>query len=316
MRTNILKLTKIALNTICFIALSLTVTQAQKLNDVQDVSVWASGVKVDGKHNEWENKFKATNKSTNLTYTLANDAKNLYLAIQSKDVTNNNKILLGGISLTINPSGKKNDKEGFKVIYPVINRQRGFGGGSNRPVTVSSPSGGGSASTVVRVQGGPGGGGFSRFQDMSPMQRDSMQRAIARTQLGGAKEIKVFGFKDIQDSLISIYNEYSIKTIASISDEGVFMYELSIPLELLEMSADKPKEFSYNIKLNGLQINFGGFAGGARPGGGGGEGAPMVRVEVAGGGGGGMGGGMGGFNFQDLITPTDFWGKYVLIKEN
>ena len=313
MRANILKFTKIALSTICLIALSITVSQAQKLSDVQDVSVWATGVKVDGKHNEWENKFKATNKSTNLTYTLANDAKNLYLAIQSKDLTNNNKIMLGGISLTINSSGKKNDKEGFKVIYPVINRQRGAGGGANRTVTVSGTPGGGGATTVVR--GMPGGaGGIGRFQDMSPAQRDSLQRAIARTQLASAKEIKVFGFKDIPDSLISIYNEYSIKTLASISDESVFMYELSIPLALLEMSADNPKEFSYNIKLNGLQINFGGFSGGGRPGGGG-EGAPMVRVEVAGGGG-GMGGGMGGFNFQDLITPTDFWGKYTLTKEN
>jgi len=311
MRANILKFTKIALNTFCFIASSLTVTHAQKLSDVQDVSVWASAVKVDGKHNEWENNFKATNKSTNLTYTLANDAKNLYLAIQSKDVTNNNKILLGGITLTVNPSGKKSDKESFKVIYPVINRQRRPGGGSNGSVTVSSASGGSGASAEVRMQGGPGG--FGRFQDMSPAQRDSLQRAIARTQLASAKEIKVFGFKDIPDSLISIYNEYSIKTIASISDEGVFMYEVSIPLELLEMSADKPKEFSYNIKLNGLQINFGGFAGGARPGGptggGAGEGATVVRVE-------GGGGGMGSFNFQDLITPTDFWGKYVLTKEN
>jgi hypothetical protein len=95
MRANILKFRKIALSTFCLIATSLTVTQAQKLSDVQDVSVWASGVKVDGKHNEWENNFKATNKSTNLTYTIANDAKNLYLAIQSKDVTNNNKIMLG-----------------------------------------------------------------------------------------------------------------------------------------------------------------------------------------------------------------------------
>jgi hypothetical protein len=314
MRANILKFAKIALNTFCLIATSLTVSQAQKLSDVQDVSVWASGVKVDGKHNEWENSFKATNKSTNLTYTLANDAKNLYLAIQSKDLTNNNKIMLGGITLTVNPSGKKSDKEIFKVIYPVINRQLGFGGASSSSVTVSSPSGGSGATTVVR--GMPGGaGGFGRFQDMSPAQRDSLQRAIARTQLASAKEIKVFGFKDIPDSLISIYNEYSIKTLASISDESVFMYELSIPLELLEMSADNPKEFSYNIKLNGLQINFGGFSGGGRPGGGGGEGAPMVRVEVAGGGG-GMGGGMGGFNFQDLITPTDFWGKYILTKEN
>ena len=310
MRANILKFRRIALSTICLIATSLTVTQAQKLSDVQDLSVWASGVKVDGKHNEWENNFKATNKSTNLTYTLANDAKNLYLAIQSKDLTNNNKIMLGGITLTVNPSGKKSDKEGFKVIYPVINRQRGPGGGANRSVTISGTPGGGGATTVVR--GMPGGaGGFGRFQDMTPAQRDSLQRAIARTQLASAKEIKVFGFKDIPDSLISIYNEYSIKTMASISDEGVFMYEASIPLELLEMSADNPKEFSYNIKLNGLQINFGGFSGGGRPGGGG-EVTTVVRVE----GSGGMGGRMGNFNFQDLITPTDFWGKYLLTKGN
>jgi hypothetical protein len=300
MRANILKFTKIALSTFYFIASTLTITQAQKLSDVQEGSIWASGVKVDGKHNEWENNFKAMNKSTNLTYTLANDAKNLYLAIQSKNVTNNNKIMLGGITLTVNPSGKKNDKEGFKVIYPVVNRRRPGG----------APGAGGGATTGVRMQGGPGGG-FGRFQDMTPMQRDSMQRAVARTQLAGAKEIKVFGFKDIPDSLISIYNEYSIKTIASISDEGVFMYELSIPLAMLEMSLDEPKEFSYNIKLNGLQINFGGFSGGPRPGGGASESVSVVRVE-----GGGGGGGMGSFNFQDLITPTDFWGKYVLTKEN
>lgn len=307
MRANILKFTKITFSTFCFIASSLTITQAQKLSDVQEGSVWASAVKVDGKHNEWENNFKATNKSTNLTYTLANDAKNLYLAVQSKDVTNNNKILLGGITLTVNPSGKKSEKEGFKVIYPVINRQRRPGAG---------PGAGGGATVGVRMQGGPGG--FGRFQDMSPTQRDSLQRAIARTQLASAKEIKVFGFKDIPDSLISIYNEYSIKTIASISDAGVFMYEVSIPLALLEMSADKPKEFSYNIKLNGLQINFGNFSGGSRPpgapaGGGTGEVVTVVRGE---GGGGGGSGGMGSFNFQDLITPTDFWGKYVLTKEN
>jgi len=305
MKANILKFTKIAVSTFCLIATTLTVAKAQKLNDIQEGSVWASAIKVDGKLNEWENNFKANNKSTNLTYTLANDAKNLYLAIQSKNVTNNNKIMLGGITLTVNPAGKKSDKDGFKVIYPVINRQRRPGGGGGA---------GGGATAGARTQGGPGGG-FGRFQDMTPTQRDSLQRAIARTQLASAKEIKVFGFKDIPDSLISIYNEYSIKTIASISDAGVFMYEVSIPLELLEMSADKPKEFSYNIKINGLQINFANFAGGARPGGpvGGGatESVTVVRFEGSGG-----GGGMGSFNFQDLITPTDFWGKYILTKEN
>lgn len=300
MKTSILKFTKISLSALCLTALTLASAKAQKMSDIQEGSVLAPAVKVDGKLNEWENNFKASNKSTNLTYTIANDAKNLYLAIQSKDATNINKIMLGGITLTVNSEGKKNDKDGFKLTYPVINRP-GRGGGAQ-----------GGAGGAVRVQGGPGG--FSQFQDMTQTQRDSVQRAFSRSRLANAKEIKVFGFKDVTDSLISIYNEYSIKALATINDDGVFMYEISIPLALLEMSADKAKEFSYNIKINGLQIGgFGGgnFGGGGRPGGAGGGGNfTVTRVE------GGGGGGFGGVNFQDLITPTDFWGKYILTKGN
>jgi hypothetical protein len=271
--------------------------KAQKLSDVQEGSVWAPVVKVDGKLTEWENNFKANNKSTNLTYTIANDAKNLYLAIQSKDITNNNKIMLGGITLAINTAGKKSDKEGYKLTYPI--RQRRSGGGQ------------GGAPGTVRIQGGNINVG--QFQNITQAQRDSMQRAVAKSQLAGAKEIKVFGFKNVTDSLISIYNEYGIKAIATISETGVFMYEISIPLELLDMSAAEPKEFFYNVKINGLQRgafgggNFGG-AGGPTGAGGGGN-VVMTRVE-------GGGGGFGNTNFQDLITPTDFWGKYILSKGN
>lgn len=298
MKTSILKFTKVSISAFCLAALTLSSAKAQKLSDIQEGSVWAPIVKVDGKLTEWDNNLKANNKSTNLTYTIANDAKNLYLAIQSKDITNNNKIMLGGITLTVNPEGKKNDKDGFKITYPVINRQRRPGGG-----------GGGGAPGGVRIQGGAGG--FGQFQTMTQAQRDSLQRAFSKTQLANAKEIKVFGFKDVTDSLISIYNEYSIKALATISETGVFMYEISIPLALLEMSADKPKEFSYNVKINGLQLGaggFGNFGGGGRPSGGGGGGGGNVvvtRVEVG-------GGGFGNTNFQDIITPTDFWGKYIL----
>lgn len=302
MKTSILKFTKVSISAFCLAALTLSSAKAQKLSDIQEGSVWAPIVKVDGKLTEWDNNLKANNKSTNLTYTIANDAKNLYLAIQSKDITNNNKIMLGGITLTVNPEGKKNDKDGFKITYPVINRQRRPGGGGQ-----------GGAPGGVRIQGGAGG--FGQFQTMTQGQRDSLQRAFSKTQLANAKEIKVFGFKDVTDSLISIYNEYSIKALATISETGVFMYEISIPLALLEMSADKPKEFSYNVKINGLQLGAGGFGnfggGGGRPAGGGGGGGGNVvvtRVEVGGGG----GGGFGNTNFQDIITPTDFWGKYIL----
>lgn len=271
---------------------------AQKAEDVQSTNLWATGAKVDGKLNEWGETLKASNKSTNLSYTMANDGKNLYLAISTKDLTTKAKIVTGGITLTVNPDGKKKTKEGFSVTYPILNRRQGFQG--------------------MRQAGG-GGGQRVNFQDMTQAQRDSMTLAQGRNQLAAAKEIKVEGFKDITDSLISIYNEYGIKTSAKLDDAGTFIYELAIPLALMNLTVENAKEFSYNIKLNGLQINFGGGEGGNRPGGGngnggGGGGVTIQRVE---GGGGNFGGGRPGNNidFQSLITPTDLWGKYTLAKK-
>jgi hypothetical protein len=244
---------------------------AQKSDEIQEGNIWVSTIKVDGKITEWQTPLKATNRSTNLSYTLGNDGKFLYLAIQSKDLINNNKILLGGITFSVNLDGKKKSKDGFSLTFPVINRQRNQNG---------QRTGG------QRTFGQGGGGGFGQPQQRTQAQRDSMQIARAKTQLAAAKEIKVFGVKSITDSLISIYNEYGIKASSSINDTGILTYELAIPLDLLQLSINKLKEFAYNIKLNGLQMN--GF-----------------------GGGGGFNGG-GNMDFQALISPTDLWGKYTL----
>lgn len=80
---------------------------------------------------------------------------------------------------------------------------------------------------------------------------------------------------------------------------------------------DNAKEFAYNVKLNGLQLpgmdfNRGGGGGGGGFGGGGG-GQVTIRTGGPGGGGGGPRG--GGIDFQALISPTDFWGKYTLTKK-
>jgi hypothetical protein len=266
---------------------------AQKADEVQVGNLWAPIVKVDGKASEWTTPLKASNKSTSLTYSLANDSKNLYLVIQSKESTNNSKIMLGGITLTINPDAKKKTKDGYTMTFPIINRVR-------------------RQNTQGARTPGQGGGGFGQGQQRTPEQRDSIQKAQVKTQLATAKDIKIFGFKGITDSLISVYNEFGIKASASIDDAGIFTYELAIPLGLLEMNIDKPKEFSYNIKVNGFQFNFGG--GGDRQGGG-------ARQSGAGGnsGGGGVGnrpsgfdGGGNNLNMQALMSPTDMWGKYTL----
>lgn len=266
------------------------IASAQKIQNVQETSVWAiAPVKVDGKTSD--ETFQAFNKSTSLFYTISNDDKNIYLVVKSADLANTNKIMMGGITLSINTAGKKKEKESFAITYPVIARpQRGQGGGMP----------GMQRQQTVRLTGASA---------------DSAASARRKQQLAAAKEIKVLRFKDITDSLISIYNEYGIIAAANIDDSGAYVYELAVPLNLLGLTLSS-KDFSYNIKLNGIQFGGGGFGGGNRPvvvmrgdGGGGGGG-------FGGGGGGGFGGGGGGRGGFDpaAFLPTDFWAKYTLAK--
>lgn len=272
---------------------------SQKLNAVQDGSVWAPlGVKIDGKLNEWGDTFQAYNNATDIFYTMANDDANLYLVIKSTNQANNNKILGGGIDITINTAGKKKDKDAFVIGFPVVDVA------SLRAQVMQG---------MRAMRGGPGG----------PQQPDSAAIATMRKNaVSAAKQIKLWGFvKDVPDSLISIYNEYGIKARADFDNKGNLVVELAMPLKYLHLSTEGDASFAYNIKLPGIQIQAifpeaAAFAGGP-PGGGGGFG----------GGGGGFGGGGGGggmpqggniprgmADFASMLSPTDFWGKYTLAK--
>jgi hypothetical protein len=261
---------------------------AQKLPDVQEVNMQApTGIKIDGKATEWNDTFAAENKRTDLFYNIANDNKNLYVIIKSASPAVINKIMLGGITFTVNAQGKKREKDASSLTYPLINR-------ANRQQRTGGQG-------QARQQGG-GQGGFQNRTQMSTQQRDSVALVQRKAQLATIKEIKVSGFKAITDSLISIYNEYGVKAVASFDQKGAFVYELAIPLSILELSIPSTKEFVYQIKLNGLSnMNFGGGGGGNFGGG-----------NRGGNGGGGNFGGGGG---QDLMSPTDFWAKYSFQKK-
>lgn len=279
---------KITVNTLLIAGFCMSV-QAQKLKDVQEVSMTApANIKVDGRNTEWNDTFQAENKRTSIFYTISNDDKNLYLVIKSTDVANNTKILAGGITLAINTEGKKREKESITLTYPLINRpaQGGGQGGGRRQM-----------GAVAGFAIGRGGNGSSQ----TPEQRDSMMAVMQKRQLSQVKEIKINGFKKTTDTLISIYNDLGIKAYSSIGNDKAFFYELAIPLEELGISKDAPKEFAYNIKVNGLQLQ--GLDGGGRGGFGGNRG---------GGGGGNFGPRGSGIDFQALTSPTDFWGKYTL----
>jgi hypothetical protein len=286
--------------------------QEGKLKNIQAGSIWAPAtVKVDGNLKEWDDTFQAYNKTTKIFYTVCNDDKYLYFVVKSIDIPNNAKIIAGGITLTLNTDGKKKEKDAFSLTYPVIPRPaRGQGG---------------------RGPGGAGGrGGFGGGRNNNPPDSAAIAAQHKQT-IESAKEIRVLGFKDITDTLISIYNEYSIKASMGYDAIGNYDYELAIPLKALNLTIEGAKELAYNVKVNGIQIPAG-FGGPGGPGGGGGQpvaigGADAVRTDAVRGGapGGGRGGraGLGGGappvpggrNDPEMYAPTDFWGKYTLAKK-
>ncbi|MGF7078648.1 hypothetical protein [Mucilaginibacter sp. UYCu711] len=280
----------------------------KKLKDVQANNLFApSPVKIDGKLNDWNDEFQAYNKSTHLYYTIANDEKNLYLVVKTSDMTTKAKIVAGGLTLAINTADKKKEQDAYSLTYPLRSTMGRPGGGGGAP--------GGAQGGGMRLMtfGGPGGGGRPAAPD------SAMQKAMQDRVINAAKEIKVFGFKDIPDSLIAIYNEYNIKAAINYDKDGAFIYELAVPLKLMALAAGDSKEIAYNIKLNGLQLNFRMMSdngGGPPPGGGDGPGGGGgMRMMTFGGPGGPGGGGKNSIDFQDLISPNDFWGKYTLAKK-
>lgn len=264
-----------------FLLLISLKANAQKLPDIQSSSVTAPNtVRVDGKIQEW-NSFAAENKRTNLLYTVANDDKNLYLVVKAENSETITKIMAGGISFTINTRGRKKEEDGFTVTYPIVLRTNvnRAGQGQNRQ----------------RL-------GQNRAEQ-TQQQRDSITLAQRKTQLAGIKEIKISGFKSISDSLVSIYNEYGIKAVAKMDEQGAYVYEMAVPFVLMDITFDETKEFAYQIKLNGRPAT-GNFAMRTNAGGGG-----FVSGNAR-----GFGGGGANMARQDLMVATDFWGKYIIQK--
>jgi len=313
-----------ALNLILLTGLCMA-AQGQKLKSVQEKGVRPpSNIKIDGKLSEWDDTFQAYNSTVSLYYTIANDDNNLYLVIKSTDQTTSNKIAASGLTFTINTADKKKEKDAFGVKFP---------GNSTDIMAAMRPQGGG--------PGGPPGGGFMMRGDgggggRPPGQGPQMDSAtlvrMHKQAIDGAKEIKLAGFKNIPDSIISIYNEYSIKAAIGFDPKNNLTYEVSIPLKSLGLNVNSAKEFAYNIKVNpmqfggdrrrdgggrdgggppgGAQGGFGGGGGGRGGFGGGGQGGPPGGGE---GFRGGDGGGMPAF-IQAMMSSTDFWGKYTLVK--
>lgn len=211
---------KSMLSLLAFAAVSFSL-RAQKLPKVQKSSVNApADIKIDGRTTEWNNGFQAYNKATNIYYTMANDSSQLFLVIHVTDFFTMQKLLQGGITLSIFSNDKKLNPGIAAITFPLVSQ-------------------------------GVAGGALSRIKDTSVNMKTQLS-TINNQLISNIKEIRVTGVNEITDTLISVYNELGIKAVIAFDTNRELSYELSVPLKYLKKWINNSGEFKYDIKVNSI----------------------------------------------------------------
>ena len=266
--------------------ISVITTRAQKIPNVQQVSVRAPApVKIDGKANEWNNKFQAYNNATEVFYTVSNDDNNLYLTVQATDEYIINKLYSSGITFTVDPSGKKNDKQEMIITYPVWDKDNKFHANITAKPTIKPDS----PQTVLKA--------------------DSFMNAVNKQMNDRSKLIRVNGIKGI-DTLISVYNEDGIKAAAAFDNKMIYTLEIAIALKYLNLDTNNPAKFAYNLKIDPLKGSFDNITRTQEM-----RNGHLVTVTHSSGRRLTAGNPVDDDLLKNMRSATDFWGEYTLAKK-
>ncbi|HEY0245284.1 MAG TPA: hypothetical protein VGC01_06950 [Mucilaginibacter sp.] len=197
----------------------------QKLPNIQQNNLRApANIKVDGKATEWDNKFQAYNKATDVFYTLSNDDKNLYLTIQAIDRDVIHKIINGRLAFYVNKGNSKTLDSAISVRYPIFDRKdKPELRYREKPTSVKE------ADSIMLINN-------KRFEEKS-------------------KWIRVTGVAGL-DTLISVYNEDGIKAFGSFDKNMIYTCEFAFSLKTLGLSIEQqPTMFNYTLQLNAISVD-------------------------------------------------------------
>lgn len=245
-------------------------------------------IAVDGDLKDWGDSLRYYDAEKHLHYAVANTKDTLYMAIRFDDRVDQMRVLRAGLTFAIDPKGKK--KDAFSITFPL------------------------NTSTTVPMRS------LLRDTGMAPSTKQEREE-LMRERLTSLRGIKVEGFKDIEDEMITTSNTYGIQTAVDYDNNGSLVCEAAIPLQFFHADITSKNEWAFNFKINGVerkpqsQYSDSGEGGGGHRGGGGG----MGGGGMGGGRRGGRGGGMGSQNSQssgseqgELSKSDDFWVKFYL----
>lgn len=250
---------------------AIDVAFAQKQPQVQQISVRApENIRIDGKLDEWvSSNLNAYNSIDRIYYVVSNDDDNLYFTLRGIGNGVSKKAIAGGMVLTITKAAKTKSSDHITLLFPL----------PQDPETVNGIIG--VAGQVASLTDG---------SVASRKQTDSIVFIANKLLDRAVKEIGINGIKEINESVISKYNEYGIKAEIQFSRMQPII-EVSIPLKYLRGLLDNSDKIRYNIKLNAVPERSSGVTQAITESG-------EVNPNV-------------GF----ALNPTDFWGEYMLAKK-
>jgi len=209
---------------IIFLSALALATRAQKLPSVQTSSVIApNNIKIDGSPMEWTGGFQAYNGATEIYYTIANDNECLYLVVQATDDGIIQKIVAGGITLTLRSADKKSTVMPATISYPIV------------PAVYSQ-----GVSYKLRTN-----------KILSAAQLQALNTQIS----GHIKEIPITGARGIADSSVSVYNDLGIKAAGLIDKQKIYTCEIALPLKYIQQVFDASGSCRYRLQVNGLDTS-------------------------------------------------------------
>jgi hypothetical protein len=296
-----MKITFRIIGSVLIVLIANTISNAQAIKpfDPALIDMPVRTANIDGNLKNWGDSLRFINLENNLHYDFAIDKDELYFAIRIDDRVEAIKILKAGLTLGLDPKGKK--KAAFAITFPLSNTANPI---SQKPLP-------------------------DNFNEVTQADRDE----LAREMMTSLRGIKVEGFKDVEGDMITTSNSYGIKTFVGYDEKGNLLCEAGIALKLLHVDEHAKGSWLYDIKINGIVRQMpkpdgdkdGGPAGGGMGGRGGmGGGGGMGGMGGMGGGGmgrGGRGGRGGGDKSQQptsdnspLSKSIEFGGKLVVGK--
>lgn len=250
-------------------------------------------IKVDGDLADWGDSLRYYNEDKKLYYSLANSKDTLYMAIRINDHSEQTRILYAGLTLSIDPKGRK--KEAFTVTFPLSTTN---------------------AATWAALQ---------MQEDTGKLTEDARDEE-RKAKLTKLSQVKVTGFKDVESDMITTSNTYGFKNAIDFDKDDNLVYEMAIPLAMFHADDPYKNEWAFNFKINGIvkpgsdhsnPNNDGLSQGGPRGmGGGGGMGGMGGGRGGHGGRGGGQRNNTGGqsSDHSELSKSEDFWEKFFLAR--